>query len=496
VVTSSALKVRHAKSRYRTLSIEVACQKSHITSSIVNAAPVIHPNSIVLLRRDLRLHDNSALNAALRQSGQVYPCFILDKTLLDQLDGDLPRIQYMLCALQELDATLRELGSQLYVVYDHPVQGLSRLQHTIKAEAVFFHRDVSPYATRRDAALQAYCGQSATPCHVIDDVTLHPPEQTLKPDGTPYTVFTPFFRRAFLLPVPRPQKTSPENLAKNINGDFSLQQALAASGLENTRRTSPANDAKAALKNIGQLQAYEQTRDIPSLAGTSRLSALLRFGVISSREAWWAIAQVLGNEHPLLRQLYWRDFFFSIGLYFPRVFSGCFNQQYNRITWPDKQQFIAAWQNSQTGFPIVDAGLRELQETGFMHNRVRMIVASFLVKDLHCDWRIGEKHFAQQLVDYDPCINNGNWQWAASTGCDAQPYFRIFNPWTQQQKFDPDCTYIKRWLPELNNIPAKTLHNLFKLNEALPGYVMPVVDHGTQTQIAKRLFEDVRRITF
>ena len=140
----------------------------------------------------------------------------------------------------------------------------------------------------------------------------------------------------------------------------------------------------------------------------------------------------------------------------------------------------------------MDAGLRELHETGYMHNRVRMIVASFLVKDLHCDWRIGERHFSEQLTDYDPCINNGNWQWAASTGCDAQPYFRIFNPWTQQQKFDPDCTYIKRWLPELQNIPSKTLHNLFKLDEALPGYVMPIVDHSAQSRIAKTLFEAVR----
>lgn len=450
--------------------------------------------TIILFHRDLRLHDNSALNAALQQSGKVYPCFILDKTLLDQLGG-LPRVQYLLCALQELDASLRERGSQLHVVYDSPVAGLAHLQQAFKADAVFFHRDVSPYASRRDAALQAHCQQSGITCHIVDDVTLHAPEETLKADGTPYTVFTPFFRRASLLPVPKPQKLPSANLATHTGKSLSLIEALMASGLSINKNILPASEAKAALKKLGTLQDYEHARDIPAVAGTSRLSALLRFGIISSREAWWAIAQALGNEHPLLRQLYWRDFFFSIGLYFPRVFKGCFNQQYNRIIWPDKQQWIAAWENSRTGFPIVDAGLRELKETGYMHNRVRMIVASFLVKDLHCHWRIGERHFASHLLDYDPCINNGNWQWAASTGCDAQPYFRIFNPWTQQQKFDPDGAYIKHWLPELKKIPVKTLHNLFKLDEALPGYVLPVVDHGAQSQIAKRLFEDVRRIT-
>lgn len=448
----------------------------------------MHQNAIMLFRRDLRLHDNNTLTAALRQSARVYPCFILDKTLLDQLGGALPRVQYLLCALQELDNSLRELGSQLHVVYGHPVDAIKLLQTTFKADAVFFHRDVSLYASRRDTALQTHCEDSGMACHIIDDVTLHPPEHTLKADGTPYTIFTPFFRRAFMLPVAKSQKPAIENIAQEISEKTSLKTVLHTAGLKIDHRLAPTAQAKSALKQLVNLQNYQHTRDIPAEHGTSRLSAALRFGIISSREAWWAIASALGNEHPLLRQLYWRDFFFSIGLYFPRVFTGCFHQQYNRIVWPDKTDWVEAWKTARTGFPIVDAGLRELRETGYMHNRVRMIVASFLVKDLHCDWRIGEKHFADRLIDYDPCINNGNWQWAASTGCDAQPYFRIFNPWTQQQKFDPDCIYIKRWLPELQSIPPKTLHNLFKLDEALPRYVMPLVDHSIQSGIAKTLF--------
>ena len=456
----------------------------------------VYSNSLLIFRRDLRLHDNHALNAALRQSQNVFPCFILDKTLLDKIGSNLPRVQYLLNALQELDAALREHGSQLHVVYGDPVDAIQQLKTTFKADAVFFHRDISPYAIRRDTALQAHCEKYGINFHVIDDITLHPPEQTLKADGTPYTVFTPFFRRAFMLPVSRPEKLSIKNLAQDKSDKTSLTTALHVADLQIDKKLSPNTQAKVALKYLTNLQDYQHTRDIPAENGTSRLSAALRFGIISSRETWWAIANILGNEHPLLHQLYWRDFFFSIGLYFPRVFSGCFHQQYNRIVWPDKTDWVTAWKTSRTGFPIVDAGLRELRETGYMHNRVRMIVASFLVKDLHCHWQIGEKHFANELIDYDPCINNGNWQWAASTGCDAQPYFRIFNPWIQQQKFDPDCIYIKRWLPELANIPAKTLHNLFKLDEVLPGYVLPIVDHSAQTQIAKQLFEDVRRITF
>ncbi len=449
-------------------------------------------SSIFLFHRDLRLHDNSALNAALRQSQQVYPCFILDKTLLTQLGHELPRVQYLLAALQELDASLRKVGSKLHVLYDQPTKGLERIQQALKTEAVFFHRDASAYAAKRDSNLQVFCQQSGIPCHIVNDVTLHPPEQTLKADGTPYSVFTPFFRRASQLQIQKPEKMIAGKLACVSNDTYTIADALLQANIHTNSSVSPAAQVKSSLKKLSALQNYEKIRDIPSLIGTSHLSAALRFGIVSPREAWWAIASMLGNEHPLLRQLYWRDFFFSIGLYFPRVFVGCYHEKYNRISWPNHSLHWGAWQTGQTGFPIVDAGMRELRATGYMHNRVRMIVASFLVKDLHCSWRLGEKHFAQQLFDYDPCINNGNWQWAASTGCDAQPYFRIFNPWTQQQKFDPDCIYIKRWLPELANIPAKTLHNLFKMDQALQGYVMPIIDHSTQSRIAKSIFESVR----
>lgn len=448
----------------------------------------MYQTSLFLFRRDLRLHDNLALNTALAASQQVVPCFILDKQLLQQLGGTLPRVQYLLTALQELDTSLRAHGSQLHVIHDSDTAGVARLQKISGAQAIYFHRDFSPYARRRDAAVAAQCKQSGIDCHALDGITLHAPEQTVKADGTPYTVFTPFFRRALQIPVNKPHKLANGTLAKHDTENLSLAAAILSAKINIHHDVSPAAQARLSLKNLASLQDYQTLRDIPASNSTTHLSVALRFGIVSPREAWWAIAQALGSEHPLLRQLYWRDFFFSIGEFFPRVFKGCFHQQYNRICWPDNTDRVEAWKNGRTGFPIVDAGMRELRATGYMHNRVRMIVASFLVKDLHVDWRIGERHFAEQLLDYEPCINNGNWQWAASTGCDAQPYFRIFNPWTQQQKFDPDCIYIKRWVPELASIPARTLHNLFKLDAALPGYVQPIVEHSEQSRIAKSIF--------
>jgi deoxyribodipyrimidine photo-lyase len=204
---------------------------------------------------------------------------------------------------------------------------------------------------------------------------------------------------------------------------------------------------------------------------------------------FYAVTEQLGSEHPLIRQLYWRDFFTHIAYYFPQVFERAFLDKFVNLHWDNNPDYFQAWCDGKTGFPIVDAGMRELNATGFMHNRVRMITASFLVKDLHIDWRWGERYFAQHLVDYDPCVNNGNWQWAASTGCDAQPYFRIFNPWLQQLKFDRDCRYIYRWLPELQAFPRKTIHQWDKKHSAC-SYPTPIIDHARESRLAKARFKE------
>ena len=242
------------------------------------------------------------------------------------------------------------------------------------------------------------------------------------------------------------------------------------------------------LSNLTRFNNYEVERDYPSKERTTHLSPYLKFGTCSIREAYHRIKTVLGNEHPLIRQLYWRDFFVQIGYYFPRVFNSAFREKFNEIKWQNNMNIFELWCNGKTGFPIVDAGMRELNSTGYMHNRVRMIVSSFLVKDLHLDWRKGEEYFANKLIDLDIAVNNGNWQWTASTGCDAQPYFRIFNPWIQQRKYDPDCKYIKKWVPELKEVKREIIHNWFKQKETKSiNYPKPIVDHNKESQLSKQI---------
>jgi len=211
---------------------------------------------------------------------------------------------------------------------------------------------------------------------------------------------------------------------------------------------------------------------------------------------YWAISRQLGASSALIRSLYWRDFFTSIGFYFPRVFSGAFHAKFDRLQWSHNEEIFRKWCEGKTGFPIVDAGMREMNQTGFMHNRMRMIAASFLVKDLHIDWRWGERYFAQTLIDYDPAVNNGNWQWAASTGCDAQPYFRIFNPWTQAVKFDPNCLYIKKWIPDLVSLPPEIIHKWHqeKLHSQCLSYPIPIVDHAKESKTALSLYRETQGI--
>jgi deoxyribodipyrimidine photo-lyase len=246
------------------------------------------------------------------------------------------------------------------------------------------------------------------------------------------------------------------------------------------------------LKQAGDKQKqYADNRDFPHKE-TTKMSAHNKFGTCSIREIYYLFVSSFGVGSTLVKQLFWRDFFTLIANYFPHVFGQAFHEKYNRIAWSDNERSFQRWCQGETGFPIVDAGMRQLNLTGYMHNRVRMIVASFLTKDLHIDWRWGEKYFAQKLVDYDPCVNNGSWQWSASTGCDAQPYFRVFNPWLQQKKFDFDAIYIKTWVNELRDFQPKIIHELYKPNQIISKkYIHPMVDHDNVSKYAKKLFLNI-----
>lgn len=445
--------------------------------------------SLFIFRRDLRLADNSGLNAALAASEAVLPCFIADpKQIQPHPYQSKPGLQFMLQALADLDNQLAANNSCLLLFEGSPEAVLRQIALEHEIQAVFINRDYTPYSRQRDWQLWTICQELQLALHVLPDYLLNEPEQAVKSDGTPYKVFTAFYQRARQLPVAVPQELAKGHLLK-LSSKLSLTQLSAQLAARSTEQFSGGSQqAIMILDNLATYQDYLATHDFPALAATSKLSAHLKFGTCSIRSAYYAIVRQLGSEHPLIRQLYWRDFFTHIAWHFPSVFGHAFLSQYEQVVWDNDTTLFEAWTTGRTGFPIVDAGMRELNATGFMHNRVRMITASFLVKDLHISWRWGERYFAQHLIDYDPCVNNGNWQWAASTGCDAQPYFRIFNPWIQQQKFDPECTYIYQWLPELREVPIKVIHHWDKQN--YPGeYPAPIVAHAQAVAITKARYQ-------
>lgn len=452
--------------------------------------------SLHVFRRDLRLQDNTALLQALTASSTVIPCFIFDPRQIEKNDYKSEHcIQFMVQSLRELDEALREKGSQLYFFYGVAEEVIAKLINTHPIEAVFINRDYTPFSRKRDHAIQRACEKQQIDFHCYADALLHEPEEALKQNQQPYTIYTPFFRNAAQLSVRKTQKNSHDNYYQKplaMEDHHQTLDRLARKQQTNLFVLGGRREGLKLLKQIHDLANYRLERDVPALNKTSKLSAHNKFGTISIREFHAAILHFFDHSHTLMNELYWRDFFTHIGFHFPHVFSEAFHQKYNAIAWSNNMTHFRAWCEGRTGFPIVDAGMRELNTTGYMHNRVRMITASFLVKDLHLDWHLGEKYFAQKLVDYDPAVNNGNWQWAASTGCDAQPYFRIFNPWLQQQKFDPDCLYIKRHVVELSHVDPRTIHQLYKHpTRAFANYPTPVVDHSTASQTAKLMYQTV-----
>lgn len=448
--------------------------------------------SLFVFRRDLRLEDNAGLLFALGSSEVVLPVFIFDPRQIKQNEYfSAPAFQFMLRSLEELDAALRKKGSALNVFNGTAHQVIANVIDVEKCDAVVFNKDYTPFSVERDLAVAEACRKKKTDLESFDDAVLNGPDAVSKNDGGVYTVFTPYFRKASALPVREPQMNSAINYAKPSSG-LPAQVELAQFKQKDDPEWTVRGGRTAAVKILMDMERYRKysdVRDLPSLDATTHLSAHMKFGTCSPREVFYAIRRSLGSQHPLLRQLYWRDFFAQVGFHHPYVLGRSFHEKYDKIKWNNDQNKFKLWCEGQTGFPIVDAGMRELNTSGYMHNRVRMITASFLVKDLHFDWRWGEKYFAHKLVDYDPLVNNGNWQWAASTGCDAQPYFRIFNPWLQQEKFDPECIYIKKWLPELKGLSAKQIHRIAREPLLRPvDYPPPLVDHKIASEAAKKFY--------
>lgn len=448
--------------------------------------------SLFLFRRDLRIDDNTGLIFALQSSDTVIAAFIFTPEQIEKnpFRGD-HCLKFMVESLLDLEDQVKRKGGRLFFFWGKADQIVERCIKDLGVEAVVVNRDYTPFSVARDAKLAKVCKAKRVDFFSFDDALLHRPEQMVKKDGKPYTVFTPYFRNAAKARVSPPASNRYENY---FNGKipFAKDRSIFSKislpkGCENELRGGRAEGLKI-LKKLSLFKKYSELRDYPAEPSTC-LSPYLKFNVCSPREVYAAIAKSLGSDHDLIRSLYWRDFFSSIAFFFPHVFRGAFHAKYDRLKWSNDRKAFKRWCEGTTGFPIVDAAMREMNQTGFMHNRVRMIAASFLIKDLHINWQWGEKYFAQMLVDYDPAVNNGNWQWVASTGCDAQPYFRIFNPWNQQKKYDPDCAYIKKWIPELRALSPKIIHGWDKdRHSGESAYPAPTVDHEKEAKAALRLY--------
>lgn len=394
--------------------------------------------AVFWFRRDLRLDDNHGLSAALSGDYPVLPIFIFDDEITDELDRDDARITFIYDQLRSISTKLRIQSSSLLCLKGKPLETWKNLLDQFDIQAVYANEDYEPYAIKRDENVAELLAENGVTFHLFKDQVIFEKDEVMKGDGTPYTVYTPFknkWREHFNAAIHlQNHPTSQRNFLK-AEHPFPTLSVL---GFERSSILVLDYD-------ITQLDDYKEVRNIPSLNQTSHLSPHLRFGTVSIRRL---VGKVLNNE-TFLNELIWREFFMQILYHFPKVVNANFRKKYDGIQWRNNEAEFEKWKNGQTGYPMVDAGMRELNTTGYMHNRVRMVVASFLCKHLLIDWKWGEAYFAKKLLDYELSANNGNWQWAAGTGCDAAPYFRVFNPTEQVKKFDPDLKYVKKWVPEL-----------------------------------------------
>ncbi|WP_312077462.1 deoxyribodipyrimidine photo-lyase [Chryseobacterium sp.] len=397
--------------------------------------------NIFWFRRDLRLDDNTALFEALKQDKKVLPIFIFDKEILSQLENkEDKRVDYFHQALEEINSELQSHGSSIKTYVEKPLEAFKKITEEYDVEAVFYNRDYEPKAIERDKKIKDFLEKHQIKMLDFKDQVIFEKDEIVKNDGLPYTVYTPYskkWKEAFNQIKIQQHKLNYDNFYQNKS--FKIL-SLKDIGFQKT-------DLKFTLPKLSKnlIENYNKTRDFPGLDATTRLGVALRFGTISVRKC---VKYASEHNETWLNELIWREFFMQILYHFPKVVTQCFKEKYENIKWKNDEKDFKLWCEGKTGYPIVDAGMRQLNETGFMHNRIRMVVASFLTKHLLIDWRWGEAYFAEKLLDYELSSNNGNWQWAAGCGCDAAPYFRIFNPEEQQKKFDKEGKYLKDWLPK------------------------------------------------
>jgi deoxyribodipyrimidine photo-lyase len=478
-----------------------------------------YENGLFIFRRDFRIQDNVGLNYALSRCRNIYTIFIFTPeqvTSKNKFKSD-NSIQFMIESLDELYENIKHHGGLLELFYGENNKVIKKYIISNKINAIFFNQDITPYAKRRDKSIIDMCEKmkNKIPVFMSQDYYLIEPGSILAGNGKDahaYTKFTPYYNE-----VLRKEKETHKPFIRTTynfsssrkgqgqgQGHISITDAYLQFPSELNENILVTGGREAGLEKLKQIASpviknYKNTHNMLSM-NTTQLSAYLKFGCISIREAYYTISEKYGKTCDLIRQLIWREFYANILYAYPYVLTGAMKQKYNKVKWVNNSEYLLAWENGRTGFPIIDAAMTELNTTGYMHNRARLIVASFLIKTLLINWQDGEKYFATKLTDYDPASNNGNWQWVASTGADSQPYFRIFNPFTQSENYDPDAEYIKKWLPELKDVPAKHLHQWDKYwheyihngqnsnNNNKINYPGPIVDYNEQRAKALQMY--------
>lgn len=497
----------------------------------MGAAPTLDPNpntdailtkydrALVWFRRDLRAEDHAALSHALADARAVYCVFVFDTEILDALPREADRrVEFIWESLLQLKAALEALGGNLHVLHGRARDEIPAFARSHDIDAVYANRDYEPAAIARDDDVAKHLKAEQRALHTFKDQVIFEKSEILNAEQRPYVVFTPY-KKVWLATLQQ-RDTDPHPVANRaaalVGGRTEPIPGLESIGFARTNLAElnippgAAGAKKLFAAFLERIGAYADRRDYPALAGPSLLSVHLRFGTISIRELVRSVVRLdadagaRAGASTWLSELIWREFYFSILYHFPHVAEGAFRREYDALEFENRESYFRRWCEATTGYPLVDAAMRQINSTGYMHNRLRMLTASFLVKDLHVDWKWGERYFAENLNDYDLSANNGGWQWSASTGCDAQPYFRIFNPVTQSKKFDPEGAFIRLHLPELIDVPDKFIHEPWKMPPDVQRqsgcvigetYPAPIVDHAAARKKTLALFASVRSET-
>jgi len=419
--------------------------------------------NVCWFRRDLRLFDNTAFYYATKSDFPVLPLFIFDQNIIDELPKDDARVSFIYDSLKPINQELNSYGGSIKIVKSTPVEAFKTLLNEYDIQTVYLNKDYEPYAIKRDKEVESFLAKEKIAFNTFKDHVVFEQNEITKDDGNPYTVFTPYSKKWKNALANIKLETFDVDLNKinfvPFNEEF---PSIETFGFKKSTIIVPSY-------SLEQLGSYKNERNLPAKNSTSKLSVHLRFGTVSVRQM---VKKTLEIGEDFLNELIWREFFHQVLWHFPHVVNKVFKPKYQLIEWRNNEEEFEKWCVGKTGYPIVDAGMRELNQTGLMHNRVRMITASFLCKHLLIDWRWGEAYFAEKLLDFDLAINNGNWQWVAGTGCDAAPYFRVFNPTTQTQRFDPNLSYIKKWVPEFESLeyPTPIVEHKYARERALKVY--------------------------